>query len=847
VTVPEPSSRLWRDSLGSRGGCDLDRQARDHLRVSLAQVRSDSEHLAERISQDLPEFTNHDGHHLDALWPLVDLVAGENVTLTPTEAWVLGVAIVLHDLGLAVAAYPGGREDLRSAGGWPDARAAALRARLGRAPTREELAAEQHDLDVMADATVLRQRHAERAAELVSAQWDGEMLVNDRDLRNELGATAGRIAASHWWAVEDLAELGELEGAPAGMPGDWTVRPILLAVLLRIADAAHLDAGRTPRFARAIRHPVGDSALHWEFQDRLRQPMLHGDRLRFVSNRPFPMEHAEAWWLCLDHLRFLDDELRTVDPLLQAHNLPRLAARSVQGVRDPMELARVIRPEGWEPVDAAVEVSDVNRLIQRLGGNALYGTTGGVPVRELLQNASDAIKARQALQPGFEGAVDVRVDEDLEVLAIRDFGVGMGTAVLTGALLDFGRSLWESEELAAVLPGLQAAGFQPTGRFGIGFFSVFMWADEVEVLSRPWRSGEDETKVLSFSGKGSRPLLRLAMPSERLTEPGTLVRLRCRDGSLRNWIRVGMRSNEGGSGAFAEALRRRLGELAPAFPADLYAACGDSDRLQVLKGEDWVTMPAEDLLGRIQGGRSMRSTRAAASRLDLIGPEHAPAGRAALDERYLSAGVLVAGGLRVASAPRLAGVVIVDQVDAARNHGITVATPHDVTEWATRQAEAVSSHSSEEPRAIAAMVQSLGGSPGSLPVAACADGPLRRDEIAAWAADRDVIAVLDVLDAVLDARDVQAIPPEPVIKLSDEVLDVKEPMGPLPSGFAGSGSKSLFDEIIGLVALGWDCDEEEIGQWETERDDLFDVSDAEPVLVVVNLLVRPGSAAALSY
>lgn len=589
--------------------CERDdqRQVRDTLRASLAQIRADADQLAKRIASDLPEFTVHDGSHLDALWPLIDLISPDELELTPTEVWVLGVAIVLHDLGLAVAAYPGGREELRKSPGWPDARAAALRAQLGRAPTQTELAEENADLDLSADTAVLRQRHAERAEELVNARWNDQALVVDPNLREQLGATAGRIAASHWWSVEDLVDLGDLEGAPGGMPGDWTLRPILLAVLLRVADAVHLDASRAPRFARALGHPRDEAADHWEFQGRLRQPVLNGDQLQFVSSRPFPADHADAWWLCLDHLRCLDEELTAVDSLLQAHDLPRLNPHSVRGARDPRELAQLVRPEGWEPVDARVEVSDVSRLIQRLGGKALYGEWDPIPVRELLQNASDSVRARQALQPGFRGRIEVTVSADLEELAVRDNGVGMSVEVLTGALLDFGRSLWESEELATVLPGLQAAGFQPTGRFGIGFFSVFMWSDVVEVISRSRRAGDAKTRVLSFgSGPDRRPLLRPAHPNERLDEPGTLVRLRgAKLGrAVDEWIsgRIIGKKEEKSAEQLSAALGKGLGVLAPALPVDLHAKFGGVSSTQILVGGDWLTIPGEELLERIRGG-----------------------------------------------------------------------------------------------------------------------------------------------------------------------------------------------------------------------------------------------------
>ena len=58
------------------------------------------------------DYTVHDLSHLDALWEMADLIVGTNFILNPAEAFVFGVAVLLHDAGMTVAAYPGGMEEL---------------------------------------------------------------------------------------------------------------------------------------------------------------------------------------------------------------------------------------------------------------------------------------------------------------------------------------------------------------------------------------------------------------------------------------------------------------------------------------------------------------------------------------------------------------------------------------------------------------------------------------------------------------------------------------------------------------------------------------------------------------
>jgi hypothetical protein len=865
VVTPTPASRLWVGALATRSD-DEHSQARDPLRVSWVQVARDSDELASQIAKDLPEFTVHDSRHPMALWRLVDLIAPDDLELTPTEAWTLGIAIILHDLGLAVAAYPGGRKELRALPGWPDARAAAERAERARADGSGEIVSDE-ELDLQADETVLRDRHAEQGGKLVFAQWNGQYLMTDPDLRDALGSTAGRIAASHWWSVEALSTLGEVEGAPAGMPADWTVRPILLAVLLRLADAAHLDADRAPRFARALRRLGPRSLLHWEFQSRMLQPTINGDRLVFRSSRSFPADQAGAWWLGSDALRRLDEELAATDALLQRHGQPRMKARSVEGVRDPTELARLIRSDGWKPVDARIEVSNVRNLVERLGGRTLYGDTEAVPLRELLQNASDAVQARRALEPGFTGSVEVRVSSDLCELSVCDNGVGMDENVIVGALLDFGRSLWESEELARIHPGLQAAGFKPTGKFGIGFFSVFMWADEVHVVSRGRNPGDDETRVLVFpEGLKGRPLLRKAEEEECLTEPGTRVRLRMRNGERELLEVLGLeadsdeRAKPPGPAAIGP-LVAKLRSIAPGYEVDLRAVVGDGKMRTVLTGGDWQSIPPDRLLARLTKEPS-DELKAEARRMALLGPAEGPSGRIGFSETgaFFARGecALVAGGLRVGTAGKLVGLVCVDQTNAPRWGGQMSAGPDEIAAWATLQAS-MDCADDEDSLLLSARVLALGGDLGATPLAKSAEGLLNRDQLVEWIGERRRIVLVDVFgeyraneyEEVTDQRaEAERAADEgeeweegkpwfagdPGYEMRDGALSIvmsqfsgfDDERGlegeSSPAGFEGPSSRSVQEEVMSLAATAWKCAEDEIQVWDIEGD-LLEVED----------------------
>ena len=134
------------------------------------------------------------------------------------------------------------------------------------------------------------------------------MLIQDSELRNAYGDIIGRIAASHCWAASELNTLPRQVNAGSDIPASWTVNPLKIACLLRVADAAHIDSRRAPRFLLALVKPMGISATHWSFQSKIAKPSIDKNFLVYTGS-PFDLDEAEAWWLCYDMLAMIDDEL----------------------------------------------------------------------------------------------------------------------------------------------------------------------------------------------------------------------------------------------------------------------------------------------------------------------------------------------------------------------------------------------------------------------------------------------------------------------------------------------------------------------------------------------------------
>ncbi|MBL0407653.1 molecular chaperone HtpG [Microvirga aerilata] len=129
-------------------------------------------------------------------------------------------------------------------------------------------------------------------------------------------------------------------------------------------------------------------------------------------------------------------------------------------------------------------------------------------LRELISNAADAcekLRYEAIATPALLGddpkaRITLLIDAENRRLIIEDNGIGMSRDEMVEALGTIARS-----GTKAFMDRIQAAqggeGAQLIGQFGVGFYSAFMVADRVDVVSR--QAGSDEAILWSSDGKGS--------------------------------------------------------------------------------------------------------------------------------------------------------------------------------------------------------------------------------------------------------------------------------------------------------------------------------------------------------
>ncbi len=171
--------------------------------------------------------------------------------------------------------------------------------------------------------------------------------------------------------------------------------------------------------------------------------------------------------------------------------------------------------------------AEVSRLLE-IVAHSLYSEKE-VFLRELVSNASDAcdrLRYAALTQPELSAddpALKVRIvaDKDARTLTVIDNGVGMNREDLVENLGTIARS--GTGAFLRSLTGDARKDMSLIGQFGVGFYSVFMVADRVVVLTR--RAGEDQGWRWESDGKGEFTVSEAAgLPR------GTRVTLHLRDG-----------------------------------------------------------------------------------------------------------------------------------------------------------------------------------------------------------------------------------------------------------------------------------------------------------------------------
>jgi molecular chaperone HtpG len=148
--------------------------------------------------------------------------------------------------------------------------------------------------------------------------------------------------------------------------------------------------------------------------------------------------------------------------------------------------------------------TEVNQLLHLII-HSLYSNKE-IFLRELVSNASDALDKLKFLTytdeklrgMSFDPRIDISFSEEEKTLTITDTGIGMNEQDLVENLGTIARS--GTRNFIETLKGDNKGDINMIGQFGVGFYSAFMVADRVRVISR--KAGEEAAWAWESEGRG---------------------------------------------------------------------------------------------------------------------------------------------------------------------------------------------------------------------------------------------------------------------------------------------------------------------------------------------------------
>ena len=148
--------------------------------------------------------------------------------------------------------------------------------------------------------------------------------------------------------------------------------------------------------------------------------------------------------------------------------------------------------------------TEIGQLL-KLMTHSLYSNKE-IFIRELVSNASDALDKFNYLsltdekfkEENWSGKITIKLDKEDGSLTIGDNGIGMNEADLMDHLGTIAKS--GTKSFVESLTGDAKKDSNLIGQFGVGFYSVFMVAEKVDVISK--KAGEEQAYMFSTDGTG---------------------------------------------------------------------------------------------------------------------------------------------------------------------------------------------------------------------------------------------------------------------------------------------------------------------------------------------------------
>ena len=358
------------------------------------------------------------------------------------------------------------------------------------------------------------------------AEIDKLLTGLDRDFRRDLGV----ICESH--NLDDIEDVKKyVLSRPYGNTAEEVCNLQYSAILLRIVDLLQITRHRAPSVLYRVINPADPiSQVEWAKQNAVRTvrrkvPKDADGNADTLAQSDTIEVHATfneegGFFGLTSYLRYAKSEIAKCYAIASksANQTERHYDFPWRHIDDSFVQAEgfIQRPFGF--------VLDQGKILDLLTGHTLYNDSN-VVLRELCQNAIDAVRLQYDDGSVELGTISVSWNSSLSELIVSDNGTGMTQDVVENHLLKVGSSRYQEQKFKDQFPD-----FSPISRFGIGVLSAFMVADEVEIITVS--EEEEQARQISLRSVHGKYLIRLLDKSSeevrRIGSHGTTFRLKFR-------------------------------------------------------------------------------------------------------------------------------------------------------------------------------------------------------------------------------------------------------------------------------------------------------------------------------
>jgi hypothetical protein len=517
---------------------DREKNACLQLHSNLLQFTEKALHpILDRVtSREMQSFTMHDtGHSLKVAHLMWHIIKPERrAVLSPAEIALLVLSAHLHDLGMGLSEderksrleptsdlWEKYGEDLEFKHRLESLRKTALNATESHIRAEALFQLQQaHEALLCIDT---RARHATKERYLALLQQLRSFHEKDPIGMPDISAALSfdgdsfeekliEICISHNEEADSLIKRDPRNFDQLRLPKQYPVGCCqadtqLVAAALRLADVLDFDRERTPS---VLFHYLLPSSTNPEDNFSVREWSKHlsisnwevdDNRIVFRGRSPSAFIHHAVTQFCSD----IEGEIIKTNSVFLPDEWPFLL---------PSRVSAEIEASGYRYIPLRFSL-DENRIYSLLMGRQLYGNRL-VALREIIQNSVDACSLRDALTtiydpsvtPTNNGRITIRYyetsDSDVAELSISDLGTGMDRYILENFFLKVGRSYYNSSEFMRTRAILRnkKLDFRPVSEFGVGFLSIFMLGNHVEIKTANRFSTDVACRTLRINGLG---------------------------------------------------------------------------------------------------------------------------------------------------------------------------------------------------------------------------------------------------------------------------------------------------------------------------------------------------------